>query len=106
MDETVRLAKSGEDDARKMKLVALEYGARLVLELFRRKDAKRAMDGSAEIVSVGRGCGGWRNSEPPEVAQNRCEQLARQRHESLRKGRFSLESSGSSGYDGGLRFDR
>ena len=31
MDETVRLAKSGEDDAPKMKLVALEYGARLVL---------------------------------------------------------------------------
>ncbi len=53
MDETVRLAKSGEDDARKMKLVALEYGAGLVLERSRRKDANRAMDGSVKIVSVG-----------------------------------------------------
>ena len=39
MDEIHRLAKSGEDDERKMKLVALEYRARLVLERFRKRDA-------------------------------------------------------------------
>ena len=39
MDEIFRLAKSGEDDERKMKLVALEYRARLVLERFRKRDA-------------------------------------------------------------------
>ncbi len=38
-DEIFRLAKSGEDDERKMKLVALEYRARLVLERFRKRDA-------------------------------------------------------------------
>ncbi len=39
MDEIFRLAKSGEDDERKMKLVALECRARLVLERFRKRDA-------------------------------------------------------------------
>ncbi len=39
MDEIFRLAKSGEDDEGKMKLVALEYRARLVLERFRTRDA-------------------------------------------------------------------
>ncbi len=39
MDEIHRLAKSGEDDEPKMKLVALEYRARLVLERFRKRDA-------------------------------------------------------------------
>ncbi len=39
MDEIFRLAKSGEDDERKMKLVALEYRARLVLERFRKRGA-------------------------------------------------------------------
>ncbi len=39
MDDVYRLAKSGEDDERKMKLVALEYRARLVLERFRKRDA-------------------------------------------------------------------
>ncbi len=39
MDEIFRPAKSGEDDERKMKLVALEYRARLVLERFRKRDA-------------------------------------------------------------------
>ncbi len=39
MDEIFRLAKSGEDDERKMRLVALEYRARLVLERFRKRDA-------------------------------------------------------------------
>ena len=34
-----RLAKSGEDDEPRMKLVALEYRARLVLERFRKPDA-------------------------------------------------------------------
>ncbi len=37
--EIFRLAKSGEDDERKMKLVALEHRARLVLERFRKQDA-------------------------------------------------------------------
>ena len=37
MDEIFRLAESGEDDERKMKLVALEYRARLVLERFRKE---------------------------------------------------------------------
>ena len=39
MDEIFRLAKGGDDDERKMKLVALEYRARLVLERFRKRDA-------------------------------------------------------------------
>ena len=39
MDEIFRLAESGEDDERKMKLVALEHRARLVLERFRKRDA-------------------------------------------------------------------
>ncbi len=39
MDEIHRLARSGEDDERKMKLVALEYRARLVLERLRKRDA-------------------------------------------------------------------
>ena len=39
MDEIHRLAKSGEDDEPKMKLVALEYRARLVWERFRKRDA-------------------------------------------------------------------
>ena len=39
MDEIFELAKSGEDDEGKMKLVALEYRARLVLERFRKRDA-------------------------------------------------------------------
>ena len=39
MDEIFRLAKSGEDDERKMKLVALEHRARLVLKRFRKRDA-------------------------------------------------------------------
>ena len=39
MDEIFRLAKSGEDDECKMKLVALEHRARLVLERFRKRDA-------------------------------------------------------------------
>ena len=39
MDEIFRLAESGEDDERKMKLVALECRARLVLERFRKRDA-------------------------------------------------------------------
>ncbi len=34
MDEIFRLAKSGEDGEHKIKLVALEYRARLVLERF------------------------------------------------------------------------
>ncbi len=39
MDEVYRVAKTGEDDERKMKLVALEYRAQLVLERFRKRDA-------------------------------------------------------------------
>ena len=34
-----RLIETHEDDKRKMKLVALEYRARLVLERFRKRDA-------------------------------------------------------------------
>ena len=40
MDEIFRLAKSSEDDEHKMKLVALEYRARLVLERFRKRDVE------------------------------------------------------------------
>jgi len=36
MDEVYRLAKSGEDDDLKMRLVALEYKARLLIERFRK----------------------------------------------------------------------
>ncbi len=39
MDEIHRLAKSGEDEKHKMRLVALGYRARLVLERFRKRDA-------------------------------------------------------------------
>ena len=39
MDEIFRLSKSAEDDERKMKLVALEYRARLVLKRSRNLDA-------------------------------------------------------------------
>ncbi len=39
MDEIYRLAKSGEHPDEKMKLVALEYRARLVLERYRKQDA-------------------------------------------------------------------
>ena len=37
MDEVYRLAKSGEDDDRKMAMVALEYRARLVLERWKKQ---------------------------------------------------------------------
>ena len=39
MDEIFRLAKSGEDDEGKTKPAALEDGAVLVLERFRKRDA-------------------------------------------------------------------
>ncbi len=39
MDEIFRLSKTGDDDEGKMKLVALECRARLVLERFRKRDA-------------------------------------------------------------------
>ncbi len=39
MDEIFALAKSGEDDDEKMKLVALEYRARLVLERYRKMNS-------------------------------------------------------------------
>ena len=38
-DEISRLAESGGDEEGKMKLVALEHRARLVLERFRKRDA-------------------------------------------------------------------
>ena len=39
MDEIFALAKSGEDDDEKMRLVAMEYRARLVLERYRKLNA-------------------------------------------------------------------